>query len=223
MQNPQSRSRTRAAIVGGPAKSISSARARSTKCSNLILPTGMGSLLLTPTRHRKRLRTLGGCEAGVSVFAADIEVDFQELPRRAERKFPGCASQGRWELEYQPDQISGHFRGPGRFVGNHFRNGSLLLSRLLADFDDTQEGVLNIAFGTTRTRSRFARPERGLARLGAMWPITPPNCKRNMATSHRGARKLIRPKRKAVIDKSPMKGKYDTPVNSESLYEILQK
>jgi DNA helicase HerA-like ATPase len=29
--------------------------------------------------------------------------------------------------------------------------------------------------------------------------------------------------RKAVIDKSPMKGKYDTPVDSESAYEILQK
>ena len=29
--------------------------------------------------------------------------------------------------------------------------------------------------------------------------------------------------RKAVIDKSPMKGKYDMPVDSESAYEILQK
>jgi len=29
--------------------------------------------------------------------------------------------------------------------------------------------------------------------------------------------------RKAVIDKSPIKGKYDTPVDSESAYEILQK
>src|SRR5215475_10581354 len=29
--------------------------------------------------------------------------------------------------------------------------------------------------------------------------------------------------RKAVIDKSPVKGKYDTPVDSESAYEILQK
>ena len=29
--------------------------------------------------------------------------------------------------------------------------------------------------------------------------------------------------RKAVINKSPVKGKYDTPVDSESAYEILQK
>ena len=29
--------------------------------------------------------------------------------------------------------------------------------------------------------------------------------------------------RKAVIDKSPVKGKYDTPIDSESAYEILQK
>src|SRR4029077_20904287 len=92
----------------------------------------------------------GLSEAGVSVFAADIKGDLSGIAAVGEMKDPLVARAKGMGLEYQPDQFPVVFWDVFGEQGHPIRAtisemGPLLLSRLL-QLNDTQEGVLNIAF-----------------------------------------------------------------------------
>src|SRR6185437_11537779 len=92
----------------------------------------------------------GLSEAGVSVFAADIKGDLSGIAAAGEAKDALVARAKGMGLEYQPDQFPVIFWDVFGEQGHPIRAtisemGPLLLSRLL-QLNDTQEGVLNIAF-----------------------------------------------------------------------------
>ena len=92
----------------------------------------------------------GLSEAGVSVFAADIKGDLSGIAAAGEANDALVARAKGMGLEYQPDQYPVIFWDVFGEQGHPIRAtisemGPLLLARLL-QLNDTQEGVLNIAF-----------------------------------------------------------------------------
>jgi len=92
----------------------------------------------------------GFSNAGVPVFAADIKGDLSGLAAPGNGKEPLVKRAQEIGIEYKPDQFPVVFWDIFGEQGHRVRAtisemGPLLLSRLL-DLNDTQEGVLNIAF-----------------------------------------------------------------------------
>lgn len=92
----------------------------------------------------------GFSRAGVPVFAADIKGDLSGIAAVGEPKEAFVARAKELGIEYQPDEFPAVFWDLYGEQGHPIRAtvaemGPLLLSRLL-DLNDTQEGVLNIAF-----------------------------------------------------------------------------
>jgi DNA helicase HerA-like ATPase len=92
----------------------------------------------------------GFAKAGVPVFAADIKGDLAGISAAGEAKEAFVQRAASMGLAYQPDQFTTVFWDVFGEEGHPIRAtisemGPLLLSRLL-QLNDTQEGVLNIAF-----------------------------------------------------------------------------
>jgi hypothetical protein len=92
----------------------------------------------------------GFSRAGVPVFAADIKGDLSGIAAAGEAKDAFVKRAKDIGLEYQPDEFPAVFWDVFGEQGHPVRTtvsemGPLLLTRLL-DLNDTQEGVLNIAF-----------------------------------------------------------------------------
>ena len=92
----------------------------------------------------------GFSNAGVPVFAADIKGDLSGIAAAGEAKDAFVKRAKEMEFDYQPDQFPVVFWDMFGEQGHPIRAtisemGPLLLSRLM-DLNDTQEGVLNIAF-----------------------------------------------------------------------------
>ncbi len=92
----------------------------------------------------------GFSRAGVPVFAADIKGDLSGLAEPGEAKEAFVQRAADMGIQYQPDEFPVMFWDLFGEQGTPIRAtvsvmGPLLLSRLL-DLNDTQEGVLNIAF-----------------------------------------------------------------------------
>jgi DNA helicase HerA-like ATPase len=92
----------------------------------------------------------GLSNAGVSVFAADIKGDLSGIAAAGDGKDVFLKRAAAIGVEYQPDRFPTVFWDVFGEQGHPIRAtvsemGPLLLSRLL-DLNDTQEGVLNIAF-----------------------------------------------------------------------------
>ena len=92
----------------------------------------------------------GFARAGVPVFAADIKGDLSGIAALGEGKPPFVARAQQLGIAYQPDEFSAVFWDVFGEQGHPIRAtisemGPLLLARLM-DLNDTQEGVLNIAF-----------------------------------------------------------------------------
>ncbi|RDV05603.1 helicase HerA-like domain-containing protein [Undibacter mobilis] len=92
----------------------------------------------------------GFSAAGVPVFAADIKGDLSGIAEAGEAKEAFVSRAKGMGVDYQPDQFPVMFWDLFGEQGHPVRAtisemGPLLLSRLL-DLNDTQEGVLNIAF-----------------------------------------------------------------------------
>src|SRR5262245_4714716 len=92
----------------------------------------------------------GFARAGVPVFAADIKGDLSGVAAAGEAKEPFVKRAKEMGYDYQPDEFSVVFWDLFGEEGHPVRTtvsemGPLLLTRLL-DLNETQEGVLNIAF-----------------------------------------------------------------------------
>lgn len=92
----------------------------------------------------------GFARAGVPVFAADIKGDLSGIAAPGDGKAPFVKRAEEIGIPYEPDQFTTVFWDVFGEQGHPVRAtisemGPLLLSRLL-DLNDTQEGVLNIAF-----------------------------------------------------------------------------
>jgi DNA helicase HerA-like ATPase len=92
----------------------------------------------------------GFSKAGVPVFAADIKGDLSGIAEVGEAKEAFVKRAEELGIEYQPDEFPAVFWDLYGEEGHPIRAtvtemGPLLLSRLL-DLNETQEGVLNIAF-----------------------------------------------------------------------------
>jgi uncharacterized protein len=92
----------------------------------------------------------GFARAGVPVFAADIKGDLSGVAAPGEAKEAFVKRAKDMGVDYQPDEFSVVFWDMFGEAGHPIRTtisemGPLLLTRLL-DLNDTQEGVLNIAF-----------------------------------------------------------------------------
>jgi DNA helicase HerA-like ATPase len=92
----------------------------------------------------------GLSRAGVSVFAADIKGDLSGISQPGEKKDFVLERAKEVGLDWQPDQFPVMFLDVFGEQGHPIRAtvaemGPLLLSRMM-DLNDTQEGVLNIAF-----------------------------------------------------------------------------
>ena len=92
----------------------------------------------------------GFSNAGVPVFAADIKGDLSGMAAPGNGKEPLVKRAAEIGIEYRPDKFPVVFWDLFGEQGHRVRAtisemGPLLLSRLL-DLNDTQEGVLNIAF-----------------------------------------------------------------------------
>jgi hypothetical protein len=143
------------AMVDDPAKTNSIIVGKSTKYEVLDLHFANRHGLVagaTGTGKTVTLQVLaeGLSEAGVSVFAADIKGDLSGIAAAGEAKDALVARAKGMGLEYQPDQYPVIFWDVFGEQGHPIRAtisemGPLLLSRLL-QLNDTQEGVLNIAF-----------------------------------------------------------------------------
>ena len=143
------------AMVDDPAKTNSIIVGKSTKYEVLDLHFANRHGLVagaTGTGKTVTLQVLaeGLSEAGVSVFAADIKGDLSGIAATGEMKDALVARAKGMGLEYQPDQYPVIFWDVFGEQGHPIRAtisemGPLLLSRLL-QLNDTQEGVLNIAF-----------------------------------------------------------------------------
>ena len=143
------------AMVDDPAKTNSIIVGKSTKYEVLDLHFANRHGLVagaTGTGKTVTLQVLaeGLSEAGVSVFAADIKGDLSGIAATGEMKDALVARAKDMGLEYHPDQYPVVFWDVFGEQGHPIRAtisemGPLLLSRLL-QLNDTQEGVLNIAF-----------------------------------------------------------------------------
>jgi len=143
------------AMVDDPAKTNSIIVGKSTKYEVLDLHFANRHGLVagaTGTGKTVTLQVLaeGLSEAGVSVFAADIKGDLSGIAAVGEMKDVLVARAKGMGLKYQPDQFPVVFWDVFGEQGHPIRAtisemGPLLLSRLL-QLNDTQEGVLNIAF-----------------------------------------------------------------------------
>jgi DNA double-strand break repair helicase HerA and related ATPase len=143
------------AMVDDPAKTNSIIVGKSTKYEVLDLHFANRHGLVagaTGTGKTVTLQVLaeGLSEAGVSVFAADIKGDLSGIAATGVMKDALVARAKGMGLEYQPDQYPVVFWDVFGEQGHPIRAtisemGPLLLSRLL-QLNDTQEGVLNIAF-----------------------------------------------------------------------------
>ena len=92
----------------------------------------------------------GFAKAGVSVFAADVKGDLSGIAAAGEAKDALVKRAKDMGFDYQPDQFPMVFWDLFGEQGHPIRAtmsemGPLLLSRMM-DLNDTQEGVLNIAF-----------------------------------------------------------------------------
>ena len=143
------------AMVDDPAKTNSIIVGKSTKYEVLDLHFANRHGLVagaTGTGKTVTLQVLaeGLSEAGVSVFAGDIKGDLSGIAATGEMKDALVARAKGMGLEYQPNQYPVIFWDVFGEQGHPIRAtisemGPLLLSRLL-QLNDTQEGVLNIAF-----------------------------------------------------------------------------
>ena len=128
---------------------------KSTKFEVLDLKFGNRHGLVTGATGTGKTVTLqvlaeGFAQAGVPVFAADIKGDLSGISAAGEAKEAFVTRAQAMGLPYQPDQFSTIFWDVFGAEGHPIRAtisemGPLLLSRLL-QLNDTQEGVLNIAF-----------------------------------------------------------------------------
>jgi uncharacterized protein len=144
-----------AATIDDPAKTNSIIVGKSTKYEVLDLHFANRHGLVagaTGTGKTVSLQVLaeGLSEAGVAVFAADIKGDLSGIAATGAMKDPLVARAKGMGLDYQPDQFPVIFWDVFGEQGHPIRAtisemGPLLLARLL-QLNDTQEGVLNIAF-----------------------------------------------------------------------------
>jgi uncharacterized protein len=128
---------------------------KSTKYEVLDLKFGNRHGLVTGATGTGKTVTLqvlaeGFAQAGVPVFAADIKGDLSGISAAGDAKDAFVKRAQAMGLPYQPDQFSTIFWDVFGAEGHPIRAtlsdmGPLLLSRLL-QLNDTQEGVLNIAF-----------------------------------------------------------------------------
>ncbi|MBI2713159.1 MAG: DUF853 family protein [Rhizobiales bacterium] len=128
---------------------------KSTKYEVLDLKFGNRHGLVTGATGTGKTVTLqvlaeGFAQAGVPVFAADIKGDLSGVSAAGEAKDAFVKRAQAMGLPYQPDQFTTVFWDVFGSQGHPIRAtmsemGPLLLSRLL-QLNDTQEGVLNIAF-----------------------------------------------------------------------------
>jgi DNA double-strand break repair helicase HerA and related ATPase len=144
-----------AAMVDDPAKTNSVIVGKSSKYEMLDLHFANRHGLVagaTGTGKTVSLQVLaeGLSKAGVSVFAADIKGDLSGIAAEGEMKDALVERAKGMGLNYQPDQypvifwdVFGEQGHPVRATISEM--GPLLLARLL-QLNDTQEGVLNIAF-----------------------------------------------------------------------------
>jgi len=144
-----------AVMVDDPAKTNSVIVGKSTKYEVLDLHFANRHGLVagaTGTGKTVSLQVLaeGLSKAGVSVFAADIKGDLSGIAAEGEMKDALVERAKGMGLTYQPDQypvifwdVFGEQGHPVRATISEM--GPLLLARLL-QLNDTQEGVLNIAF-----------------------------------------------------------------------------
>jgi DNA helicase HerA-like ATPase len=98
----------------------------------------------------------GFSQAGVPVFAADVKGDLSGLAARGEAKEAFVKRSTEMGLSYQPDEFPVIFWDVFGEQGHPIRAtvakmGPILLSRMM-DLNDTQEGVLNIAFRLAKER-----------------------------------------------------------------------
>jgi len=143
------------AMVDDPAKTNSIIVGKSTKYEVLDLHFANRHGLVAGATGTGKTVTLqvmaeGLSEAGVSVFAADIKGDLSGIAATGEMKDALVTRAKGMGLEYQPDQFPVIFWDVFGEQGHPIRAtisemGPLLLARLL-QLNDTQEGVLNIAF-----------------------------------------------------------------------------
>src|SRR5262245_54755573 len=144
-----------AAMVDDPAKTNSIIVGKSAKYEVLDLHFGNRHGLVagaTGTGKTVSLQVLaeGLSKAGVPVFAADIKGDLSGIAAQGEMKDALVERAKEMGLNYQPDQYPVVFWDVFGEQGHPIRAtisemGPLLLARLL-QLNDTQEGVLNIAF-----------------------------------------------------------------------------
>jgi DNA helicase HerA-like ATPase len=144
-----------AAMVDDPAKTNSVIVGKSSKYEVLDLHFANRHGLVagaTGTGKTVSLQVLaeGLSKAGVSVFAADVKGDLSGIAAEGEMKDALVERAKSMGLNYQPDQypvifwdVFGEQGHPVRATISEM--GPLLLARLL-QLNDTQEGVLNIAF-----------------------------------------------------------------------------
>lgn len=128
---------------------------KSWKQENLLLKLANRHGLVTGATGTGKTVTLqvmaeGFARNGVPVFAADIKGDLSGIAAPGDGKAPFIKRAEEIGIPYEPDQFTTVFWDVFGEQGHPVRAtisemGPLLLSRLL-DLNDTQEGVLNIAF-----------------------------------------------------------------------------
>ena len=128
---------------------------KSWKEENLLLKLANRHGLVTGATGTGKTVTLqvmaeGFARNGVPVFAADIKGDLSGIAAPGDGKAPFVKRAEEIGIPYEPDQFTTVFWDVFGEQGHPVRAtisemGPLLLSRLL-DLNDTQEGVLNIAF-----------------------------------------------------------------------------
>lgn len=128
---------------------------KSWKQENLLLKLANRHGLVTGATGTGKTVTLqvmaeGFARNGVPVFAADIKGDLSGIAAPGDGKAPFVKRAEEIGIPYEPDQFTTVFWDVFGEQGHPVRAtisemGPLLLSRLL-DLNDTQEGVLNIAF-----------------------------------------------------------------------------
>jgi len=144
-----------AALNDDPATSGAIIVGKSGKYEKLALHFGNRHGLVTGATGTGKTVTLqvmaeGFARAGVPVFAADIKGDLSGISAAGEAKDAFVKRATDMGLTYQPDQFTTVFWDLFGEEGHPIRAtiaevGPLLLARLL-QLNDTQEGVLNIAF-----------------------------------------------------------------------------
>jgi DNA helicase HerA-like ATPase len=128
---------------------------KSWKPENLLLKLANRHGLVTGATGTGKTVTLqvmaeGFARNGVPVFAADIKGDLSGIAAPGDSKLPFVKRAEEIGVRYEPDQFTTVFWDVFGEQGHPVRAtisemGPLLLARLL-DLNDTQEGVLNIAF-----------------------------------------------------------------------------